>query len=749
MALSLFGRGRDTARDRELRELRLELGAVHARLANPIAMGSEPFVGYGDASNAGNTFAALRGTADSAQRVIRNRIQSLPMGVYVRRFVNGDFDDQPAFNHPMQSLLDFPTRDPRTGESTHSGLQIWGAVVTQYLAVGEAYLLVIRDGNGTPINLQITQPGTLEPLVEGGRITGYKITGQTTMALRTHDVVRIWDMDPEKLFTPASVMKRNATKINTDAHAGEHWAKFYQHDATPKTVFEATDSASPLPNLDQQQALDTSWIQRLNRRFGSRKSPPYILPGWKLRELQSQSEAANGVAMMTHTSASVMEVFGVSPSMLGRNVDVNRAAAETARYTFDVYTTEPITCLIADALTTQLAPQYPQNEGVTLVAKYKPFISRDKDFDLRKDETDLRMKVRNIDEVRDSREPALPSITWGQWPVGTFADIPYTGEEEEVDLSGFNLPPAEDEPEPAEVDDETPEVDETPEEEERSRSRELLLARKWRAHFTPEREWQRQQAREKKWSPVFGQRLRSVFARQAQITIERLMKVGLRSRAAGDDELQKLANAVFPNQGWDELFEKTVDPVRAAAFGESATAVTQAITSTPFQFTNVARAALELQNAAHITHVNETTRSLIVDALDASLSDGESVGQAAKRISDVFGQRKRDTRRIARTEMAGAVSEAQEQGYVQTGVVEKKQWNSSLDADVRDSHLIDGQTRDLDDDFTLGDGGKGASPGAPGFSASNRINCRCFLTPVFFDEDKAGLGFPVGAQGDL
>ncbi len=746
MALALFGRGRDSQRDREIRDLRLELGAMQARLAAPVAFVNEPFVGFGDSSGAANVFGALRGTADSAQRVIRNRIQSLPMGVYVRRFVSGDFEDTPAFDHPLQRLLDFPTRDPRTGQSTHSGLQLWGAAVSQYQAVGESYLLVLRDGNGVPFNLQLSQPGALEPLVNGGRITGYRTTGQTSITLRSIDVVRIWDVDPFNLFTGASVMVRNASKINTDAFAHEHWEKFYQHDATPKTYMEAADSTAELPTPDQQEQLDTSWIRRLNRRFGSQRSPTFVHPQWKLKELQSQSEAVNGVAMMAHTSSEVMESYGVPPSMLGRNQDVNRAAAETARFTFDLYTTEPITCVIADAITDQLAPQYEQAEGVRLVVKYKPFISRDKDFELRKDETDLKNKIRNIDEVRDAREPALPKISWGQWPVGTFADIPYTGEEEEVDLSAFELPPVDEEEEAeavAELDEDETETEETPEEEERKRG--FPFMRRVRAHFTPEREWQRQLDRERKWTPVFQSKLRAVINRQGQISIERFLKRGLRQRVTGEE----IAAEVFPLTGWEDLFERQVDPVRTAAFVESGGAATTAITGKAFRFDAAARAALARQNALHITLVNEHTRSLIVEAIDAGLVEGEGVGQVAKRISDVFGQRKRDTKRIARTEMAGAVSEAQEQGYEQTGVVERKQWNSSLDADVRDSHLIDGQTVALGENFTLTDSGTGPSPGAPEFSAGNRINCRCFLTPVFFDEDAAGLGFPIGAQGDL
>ena len=62
MALALFGRRPDRAQ-REIAELRLELSAMQARVASPVAFINEPFVGFGDSSNARATFNALRGTA--------------------------------------------------------------------------------------------------------------------------------------------------------------------------------------------------------------------------------------------------------------------------------------------------------------------------------------------------------------------------------------------------------------------------------------------------------------------------------------------------------------------------------------------------------------------------------------------------------------------------------------------------------------------------------------------------------------
>jgi uncharacterized protein with gpF-like domain len=81
------------------------------------------------------------------------------------------------------------------------------------------------------------------------------------------------------------------------------------------------------------------------------------------------------------------------------------------------------------------------------------------------------------------------------------------------------------------------------------------------------------------------------------------------------------------------------------------------------------------------------------------------------------------------------VQSAQIQGFKQTGVVEQQMWNTSLDGAVRDSHTIEGQTVALGESFTLDGGAQALFPADPTLSAGDRINCRCFVSPVFPDED--------------
>lgn len=719
---------------------------VQARISQTLAFGSEPFVGLGDARNARATFDGIQGAAALGIRTVRQRIAGLDLGVYLRRFVSGDFEDSPAFDHPLQRVLDFPTRDPVTGTETHSARQLASASVDHYLTVGEHYDLIIRNGDGVPINLQMMEPGTIEPVVRLGRIVGYRFLGTTqpNAMLLPSDFVRWWNPDPVDLLQSRGVISKAAVEVNTDLFVNQTWQKHFENDATPKVVLEAIDDQQAPPIGEDMEAFNLSWFRRLHRRFGKEQgSPTFIHPGWRTKELQSQMENASGVAMMTYTGQNVLHNIGVPPSITGQVVDVNRAAAETSRYTFDVNTVEPLTITRAESLTTQLASQFQQpNENVQLVVKYKPFIMRDKDFLLRQEQADIQNKIRSIDQVRDDREPALPTVTWGKFPPGTFGDTPYKGIEEDLDLSAFGLnETAEPTETPVAPEGETEGEPETPEEEERSRKR-AAVSDRVRAHFAPTLEWERILRRDEVWSPRFARRERSVFGRQQEITVKRFLE---QARARGVSDVD--AAELFPIRGWEEMFETVVEPVRRAAFAQSADEAVKAITGEAFAFNEASRTLVQQQAIAHYAFINRTTQDKLAKVLSEALDAGSSVDQTAAEIARAFDSRKKDAVPIARTEMAAATQSAQEEGYRQSGVVDRKMWNTSLDSTVRDSHTIEGQTVELDGLFTLTDGDRGISPGAIDLDVGNRVNCRCFLTPVFIGEDAGAISFRP--PGDL
>lgn len=145
--------------------------------------------------------------------------------------------------------------------------------------------------------------------------------------------------------------------------------------------------------------------------------------------------------------------------------------------------------------------------------------------------------------------------------------------------------------------------------------------------------------------------------------------------------------------------------------------------------------AVDLRMGEKITGITDNTR----DSLRLTLTNGIAANETAKelesRLRVVFraGRRNRAAT-IARTETVNA----QNYGHVQAmrqGGVEKKQWLSSRDERVRESHAVgsglDLQIVPINDNFVSPvTGATGPYPGEMS-SAAESVNCRCTTIAVF------------------
>jgi HK97 family phage portal protein len=146
---------------------------------------------------------------------------------------------------------------------------------------------------------------------------------------------------------------------------------------------------------------------------------------------------------------------------------------------------------------------------------------------------------------------------------------------------------------------------------------------------------------------------------------------------------------------------------------------------------------VESQGAELVRGVNETTKKKLAKTLTEGLANGENNLQMSDRVRGVMNKAKRyRANAIARTESVKSFNYGTVQGYVQSGVVEEKEWLTARDVAVRDgvetefdhaSH--DGDRVPPQSNFTIS-GESLAYPGDSAGSAGNVINCRCTVLPV-------------------
>jgi SPP1 gp7 family putative phage head morphogenesis protein len=607
-------------------------------------------------------------------------------------------------DHVLKMLLDRP--HPNLTRS-----QLLRLLAQWIVTVGEGYWLKVSNGLGLPAELHPAPPGQMFPLVANNVVTGYVATSgsgsRTTLPADT--VCRFYFPDPENPWASEGYLGPEGVTADSLKFAGQHLRQHFEHDATPKMALESGAEAGAFGTVEAKR-FEHEWIKKYHRRVGNYYGTPAILPiGYKLQQMSTQS-GADIVPLLEFWRDEQLMGFGTPRSVLGQVVSGDRSSAETNQYVFDRHAVLPIANLIADGLTMQLAHDFDPN----LIVCFEDFVSADKEHELNKETADLVNKVRSINQVRQDR--GLDEVDWGDQPVATIGQQPY-------DPEGF-----------MEFTPDTPgalgEDEEAAEEEPRILPG--VQRKRRRDFFTPQNEWQRQIAREKKYVPSFTRAQRTIFRDQQRAVLKALREQEPRARAITVSDL-------FDPAAWDRIFEIRVEPIRQAAFK---TTLRETLTGLgaeeAFVFTDEMQKALDKQGAQLVKNVQKTTKRGITKALRAGISEGEGIDELAKRVEGVFRVRRHQARTIARTEVLKSSQSAQLEGFDSSGVVERKEWNTNEDSEVRDSHAYaNGQIVDLHGTFDLaGEAADAPGIGAGGstLSARNSINCRCFLTPVLEEE---------------
>jgi hypothetical protein len=318
--------------------------------------------------------------------------------------------------------------------------------------------------------------------------------------------------------------------------------------------------------------------------------------------------------------------------------------------------------------------------------------------------------------------------------VGTIADQPYTGED--IDFSIDDDPTALFDPEDDAEEDVPDDAADRGSTASRPKKTQHSATSQARAkHFSPEAEWKRVLARERKWRPKFERAMKGIFNQQRKEAIKQLKAMDLEDRSRAAVKVTDL----FDPKAWDELFEVRVNPIRNAAYLDSAAEALAGIgLGQTFEFTPTLVKRLDRFGALMVKQTGATTVRKLQKALAKGAEEGQGIGSLTKAVNEAFGVRRRNAATIARTELLRATQDAQVESFAQSGVVETKRWNDNQDADVRDSHyatLIESVA--VREPFTLANGSSASYPGDMALPPEDSINCRCYVTPEL--EDPEGL----------
>ncbi len=352
---------------------------------------------------------------------------------------------------------------------------------------------------------------------------------------------------------------------------------------------------------------------------------------------------------------------------------------------------------IAAELTEQLLPAF----GDNLIAE---FDTSDVDV-LHEAENDrwTRIKeqiVTGYDSINNIRkDEGLDAVPWGDvwWAQSSLIPIDSNEKPEPVMPPGL-MPGAGIEDADEEDEEELPEG-ETPKalEAGRSRSRSPLMA-----YGSPEHveAWNRYLAQTAPYESQWARMTADLFNAQKQSVLAQLYRLAGRSKRDLADDIQEQIQEQLTEAIAEKIDEWGLNPFDLERWIKSFRVESRELTTSIIEATGRLAASdvglatgfnvkdpniingIERQAQKFAEEVNETTWNALKDSIHEGVRDGDSIDKIASRVESVMGERIRSSGEvIARTEVNRAVNFGTQEGWRQSGVVQKKNgWPRSIAA---------------------------------------------------------------------
>ncbi len=612
---------------------------------------------------------------------------------------------QEITDHPFLDLMD-------TVNPYFNKFELWCLTVTFLDLTGNAYWWLVKDQLGVPRAIWNIPAHWMKVCPSKTEfIAGYVMQQPgfpDVVPFQPDEIIHFKYPSPYSIFYGCSPMFAASYDIDINRELKAHGVHFLGNSAQPAGVLTTDGTLSE----KEYQRLREMWNLR---HKGSRNSGKiaileaglhYEKTGSNLAELQFSDTSKN-------VRDSILAIFGVPASQLGLVEDVNRANAEANEYVYQNSTILPKLKLIEEKLNEKMMPIY----DASLVCEFDNPVPQDKEFRLREQTAHIQSGYASIDDEReedgeeqyDLPETIVPLIPFNVTPAGQPKTDTSPGAYG-TDPSGMPMGTSPD----------------------------------GMATTDPNKIFKgygglydTRAKRDRKWeifinltNPIenaMKESMRRFFQAQRRIVMEKLNR--LKSYKTKADVSSHI---LFPLNEQNDTLKIISNPLITRAVKTGVTFGYSELNN-PIALDliepNILRAIASRMDF-FANNVNQSTASLLQDAISSGVSAGESITDIAKRINDVydFSENFRSLR-IARTEVIGAANQGQLLSYTENGVQEKE-WLTARDEKVRFSHQIDGQIVGITESFLLNNGVFMQLPGDRSAPLEDLINCRCGIAPI-------------------
>ena len=654
--------------------------------------------------------------------VISDEIAKTKLKLYKRK---GDNVEE-VVEHPILDLL------YRANNFTTKYDLFW--LIGQYLELaGEAPLFVERE-NGIPKQIYLLRPDkiTVKAGQEGEFVSGYVYRNDkgTDIPIEVDEMVFIKYPDPVNSFRGQGTLQGAAIVADIEEYSEEYNKNYFYNSATPSMFFKTEQKLT--------KDVRENFRKSLNQNFkGVHNAHKFLIleGGLDAKPLQLSQKDMDFINQLNWTRDKILGIFRVPRTALGITDDVNRANAEATDYVFAKRTIKPKITRIIEQLNEFLVPMF--GDGESLFLDFEDPVPEDKESKIKYYESGLNKGYLTINEVRvmeglevlDNAD--VPLLPMNLQPIGTSLNpveigksIDRRNKKATKEFAKSEKNKAIDEVIKDSVKEVKGDIKNLVHSEEARRTK---ISKKW-IESKKEKAWKNLIQRTDKDEDRIIKACNKQFNRQ----IDEIMKG------------KKKKGYVLPNKWlldvdkerniWFKVFLPIITDIVAR---EGQDALNSVATGMKFDVLHRAKTFIEDKTMKFSWEVNKTTNEKIKRVLKANINENEvKIGrELRKEFADMKVNR---SKLIARTETFKATNFATEEGYIQSDVVEGKEWFTALDERVCEFCAeMEGKTMGLGKAWKpRGSSMTGQEGGTLKFDYETIIdpplhaNCRCRIVPI-------------------
>ena len=230
--------------------------------------------------------------------------------------------------------------------------------------VGEMWWVLVRNGAGVPVELQVVRPDRMKPIPHPTEfIAGYEYrVGATAMALEKDDVIFTRNPNPLDQYRGIGVVQSMMVDLGAERLAAEWMQNFFRNSAEPGGVIEFPTN---LQDADFER-LAERWRMQHQGVANAHRVAILERGTWKDRKITQRDMQFEQLRRFERDQ--ILGAFGMPLPIMGITESVNRANAEAAEVMYARWLIRPRLMRIRSALNEKLLKLYP--DGDTLMFEF-------------------------------------------------------------------------------------------------------------------------------------------------------------------------------------------------------------------------------------------------------------------------------------------------------------------------------------------------------------------------------------------